>query len=98
MIGTKNYYTNESTHIQHFMKPIDDLGFWVDIPWNDVFSTPWQEARPDIWGYENRLTTSTQPEYFAPDGIVRSTGGIPVIDPADPIYAFDRSQHTYRVF
>ena len=98
MIGTKNYYTNQSTHVEHGMKPWNDFGFWVDIPWNDVFQTGWQEVRPDIWGYENRLTTSSQPEFFAPDGIIRSTGGLPIIDTSDPIYHFDRTQHTFRAF
>ena len=98
MIGTKNYFTNESTHIEQGMKPWTDLGYSVPIPWNDVYQTGWQESRPDIWGYENKLITSSQPEYFAPSGIVRSTGGLPIINTSDPIYAFDRRQHTYSVF
>ena len=99
MIGTKNYFTNESTHIARGMKPWNDLGYFpIDIPWNDVYTAGWQESRPDIWGYENKLITSSQPEYFAPDNIVRSTGGLPSIDVSDPIYAFDRRQHTYSVF
>ena len=99
MIGTKNYFTNESTHIERGMKPWNDLGYFpIDIPWNDVYTAGWQESRPDIWGYENKLITSSQPEYFAPDNIVKSTGGLPSIDINNPIYAFDRSQHTYSVF
>jgi len=98
MIGTKNYFTNESTHIARGLKPWTDLGYSLDIPWNDVYTTGWQESRPDIWGYENKLITSSQPEFFAPGNIVRSTGGLPSIDVSDPIYAFDRRQHTYSVF
>ena len=99
MIGTKNYFTNESTHIARGMKPWNDLGYFpIDIPWNDVYTAGWQESRPDIWGFENKLITSSQPEFFAPGNIVRSTGGLPSIDVSDPIYAFDRLQHTYSVF
>ena len=99
MIGTKNYFTNESTHIERGMKPWSDLGYSIQIPWNDVYQTGWQEAGYNSFpGYENKLITSSQPEYFAPSGIIRSTGGLPSIDTSDPIYAFDRSQHTYRVF
>ena len=96
--GTKSYYTNESAHVAHYMQPWTDLGYSIEIPWNDVYTAGWQESRPDIWGYENKLTTSGAPEYFAPDGIIRQVGGLPNIDIADPIYKFDRRTHTYSVF
>ena len=96
--GTKSYYTNESAHSERGMKPWSDLGYSIDIPWNDIYTTGWQESRPDIWGYENKLITSSQPEYYAPGNIVRSIGGLPSIDVKNPIYSFDRSKHTYSVF
>ena len=98
MIGTKSYYTNESTHIERGMKPYTDLGYSIEIPVNDIYTAGWQESRPDIWGYENKLITNSQPEYYAPGNVIRAVGGLPNIDVTNPIYSFDRSKYTYSVF
>ena len=46
---------------------------------------------------ERKLVMRSDPEYFATNNIVRSTGGVPVIDLLDPAYAFDRSNYTFSV-
>ena len=98
MIGTKSYYTNESTHLERGMKPYTDLGYSIEIPVNDIYTAGWQESRPDIWGYENKLITNSSPEFYAPGNVIRAVGGLPNIDVTNPIYAFDRSKYTYSVF
>ena len=75
----------------------NDLGYSLSIPANAVYSTGWQEAKPDIWGYERKLITRSDPEFYAPDNVVRSTGGIPEINVHDPQYGFSRSEYTFDV-
>jgi hypothetical protein len=75
------------------------LGYTLSIPWNDITTAGWMN-RPDqikMWGTENQLVLSDQPEFFAPENIIRSNI-IPSINVNDPIYAFDRSQYTYTLF
>jgi len=101
MIGTKNYYTNESTHIARSQQLWDDLGYSLDIPWNTVYTAGWQESKPHhadgpVWGYERKMITRSDPEYFAADGIIRSNV-IPEINIHDPRYSFDRRDYTYSV-
>ena len=96
-IGTKNYYLNTSTTIHRSMQDWNDLGYSLDIPSNPVFNTPWQEGRPDIWGYENVMITNSNPEFFAPGNEVRSVGGIPEINLLDPRYQFSRNDSMYRM-
>ena len=100
-LGTKAYFTNETTHIDRGMKLWDDVGYSLDIPWNTVYTAGWQDAKPThsdgpVWGSENKLITRPDPEYYAADGIVRSNI-IPEININDPIYSFDRSKHTYSL-
>ena len=101
--STKSFFTNEMTHIQRSMEPYTDLGYSLDIPWNSVFTSGWMDARPShdtgpVWGRENVLVTSRKPEYFASDNIVRMTGPMPEININDPMYMFDRTKYSYRVF
>ena len=98
---TKNYYTNESTHVARSQEVFNDLGYSLDIPWNAVYNTGWQFAKPHhaggtMWGYERTMITRPDPEFYAPDGIVRSNI-IPEINIHDPIYHFDRSKYTYKI-
>ena len=102
-LGTKSYFTNETTHINRGMKLWDDVGYSLDIPWNTVYTAGWQDAKPThsdgpVWGSENKLITRPDPEYYAPGGIVRHRGPMPQININDPIYSFDRSKHTYSLF
>lgn len=97
MIYTKNWFTNPTSQIERSLQPIQDLGYSLDIPWNDIITTGWQESRPDIWGYENKIITRSDPEYFAPGNIIR-TNVLPQININDPIYSFDRANYTYSLF
>ena len=67
------------------------------------FVMPW--ILPHTVGYwnegsiptEKKLITRDDPEYFATNNIIRSTGGLPVINTNDPVYRFDRNEYTYSV-
>ena len=97
MIHTKNFYLNTSTTYSRSEEPIFDLGYSLDIPYNDIYTAGWQYTKPETWGKENLLITKPDPEYFAPGGIIRSNI-LPHININDPIYAFDRSKHSYKLF
>ena len=102
MLGTKSYYTNETTHITRSQEPWNDIGYSLDIPWNTIYTAGWMDATPahadgKPWGTENQLVTRSDPEYFAPGNIVRSNV-IPQINTNDPIYHFDRSKYTYTIY
>ena len=101
MIGTKVYFSNESTHIHKSMALWDDLGYSLDIPHNTIYTAGWQESKAGhsdgpVWGSERKLITRSDPEYFAYDNKIRSNI-IPNINIHDPIYSFDRSKYTYEI-
>ena len=97
MIHTKNYYMNTSTAYNRSEEPMFDLGYSNDIPDNDIYTAGWQLSKPDTWGKEHLLITRSDPEYFAPGNYIRSNV-IPHININDPIYTFDRSDHSYVLF
>jgi len=97
MILTKNYYLNTSTTYSRSEPIFTDLGYSLDIPANDIYTAGWIFKKPETWGRENNLITRPDPEYFAPGGIIRSNV-IPHINPNDPVYSFDRSKYTYKLF
>lgn len=96
-IHTKTWFSNDFSHLDRGQKVLSDLGYSVEIPWNTVYSTGWYTGTPDIWGYENKLTVGIgKPEYYAPDNVLRGRM-IPEVNPADPVYQYDRREHTYSV-
>ena len=98
MIQTKNYYLNEAETYARSEEPLFGLGYSLDIPWLNITTAGWQHERPNIWGYENKLTVGEgKPEYYAPGNLIRSNV-IPSINPNDPMYAYDRAKHTYKLF
>lgn len=100
MIHTKNFYFAPTTTIARGMESFDDLGYSLAIPWNDVTTSGWAnlEAAPmKIWGTENKLLVRDDPEYFAPDDLIRSNV-IPQINIHDPIFKFSRADYTYSVW
>ena len=95
MILTKNYYLPETITIARSLKPMFDIGYSLDIPHNPVYNTGWQFSKPDTWGKEHLLITRPDPEFYAPDNLVRSNGVVPEININDPIYSFNRENYTY---
>ena len=59
-IGTKNYFTNTSTHVARSQPMFNDLGYSLDIPWSSVYTAGWQEQKPShadgpVWGQNEHL-------------------------------------------
>ena len=82
------------------MESFSDLGYSLEIPWNDIQTSGWAntEAEPmKVWGTENKLVIRDDPEYFAPDNLIRSNV-IPAINLNDPIYQFSRKDYTYSLW
>ena len=73
------------------------LGFHFDLPWplpSTVGSHYYGEgAIPD----RRELVYNTTGQYYATDGIIPSTGGIPMVHVQDPIYKYKRSDHTVKI-
>jgi hypothetical protein len=46
---------------------------------------------------EKKLITRDDPEYFATNNIIPSTGGVPVIDVRERAFQFQRSDYTFDV-
>ena len=102
---TKNFYMNATTQISRSEENLSDLGYSIAIPWNDVTTAGWFNYSADrvnapikMWGTENKLVMRDDPEFYAPDNLLRSTGNIPTINLNDPIYNFDRKNYTYQVY
>jgi hypothetical protein len=100
-LGTKNYFTNTTTHVARSEPVFADLGYSLEIPWNSVYTSGWQTQKPShadgpVWGYERTMITKSDPEYFAAGDVIRSNI-IPEINIHDPRYSFDRSKYTYKI-
>ena len=67
------------------------------------FNMPWVLPHTaGFWNHgsiptEKKLITRDDPEYFATNNVIRSTGGVPVINVNDPVYRFDRNDYTFSV-
>ena len=67
------------------------------------FSIPWVKPHTaGFWNYgglptEKKLIMRDDPEFFATNNVIPSTGGLPIIDPGDPVYRFDRNEFTVNV-
>ena len=44
-LGTKSYFLNETQLIHRSQDLWNDLGYSLDIPWNDVYTAGWQDAK-----------------------------------------------------
>ena len=72
-----------------------DYGHSFTIPWILPHTVGfWDQGTIPT---ERKLITRSDPEYFATNNVVRSTGGQPVIDLSDPAYAFDRADYSFSV-
>ena len=96
MNPTNPYWQPPPTETK-FLKPIvNTLGFQFQIPWPSVTTAGWyygEGAMPD----RRELVYRADPEFYARGGIVPSFGGVPTINPYDPIYRFSRDKFTVRV-
>ena len=72
-----------------------DLGYSLELPWPAPTTAGWwfEGGLPE----EKVLITRPDPEWFAPNDLIRTNGGLPIIDTKDPIYSFDRRDYTIPV-
>ena len=72
-----------------------DIGYSNPIPWPLVSTVGWYTAGtiPE----EKALILRADPEYFATNNFIRSNAGLPTIDANDPIYQFERADHTIPI-
>ena len=76
------------------LKPIArDLGFQFALPWPLPVSAGFYHGENPVWGRKQQVTAS-QPEWFATDNIIPSSGGIPLVNPHTAEMKFNRSQFT----
>ena len=67
------------------------------------FNMPWvMPHTAGFWNYgtiptEKKLILKDDPEFFATNNIIPSTGGNPVINPDNRIFAFDRNDYMITV-
>ena len=101
MLHTKNYYFNPTSTYARGMESFSDLGYSLSIPWGDITTAGWanteKQAPIKMWGTENKLLIRDDPEYYAPDDLIRSNV-IPAINIHDPIFKFSRADYTYSVW
>ena len=107
-IATKTYFQDPFQLTEMGLALETDKGYAIPIPANPVTTFGWQWEIPmhgdplvgsqsRVWGEENKFTTRPDPEYYAPNNTIRANV-IPEIDPNNPIYQFDRSKFTHKVF
>ena len=89
---TKSSYLNEMGGVFRSQPNFTDAGYSLDIPWNDVYTTGWITQKSNMYGDERKMVSRSDPEYFAPGGIIRSNL-MPAINFHDPVYHFNRADY-----
>ena len=95
MNPTSPYWTVPPTTIKTLKPIINNPGFLFVLPWPDVSTAGFYHGQRPVPG-RKELIFRDDPEYFAVDGIVPATAGIPRINPYDPVYKFSREKFTVR--
>ena len=98
MNPTQPYWTPDPYFkTQSSLKPIaNTLGFQIPIPWPDPTTMGYYFGENPQYG-RRELVYRSDPEYYARDNVIPSVGGVPRINPYDPIYSFSREKYTARV-
>ena len=94
---TNPYWTPPTKFTTHkHLKPIArDLGFHFSLPWPlPVTAGYYYGEQPPLGRRE--LVFSSQPEWFATDNILPSSGGIPLVNPYTAEMQFKRSDYTIK--
>ena len=79
-----------------YLKPIArDLGFQFHLPWPLPVSAGYYYGENPVWGRKESVYSS-QPEWFATDHIIPSSGGIPLMNPYTKEMTFNRQDYTVK--
>ena len=92
-----NPYWSQPSYLksQRGLKPMNNYGFLFKLPHHNVVTAGYYYGENPGYG-RRELVFSDQPEYFAVDGKIPASGGLPLIDPKDPIFKFKRSNVTKK--
>ena len=97
MNPTNPYWTPSFKYrVRKSLKPVaNTLGFQTTIPWPQTQTAGYyfgEGAMPD----RKELVYNSQPEWFSVQNIIRSSGGVPNINPYAEEYKFSREDSTVR--
>lgn len=97
MNPTQPYWTPPFKYkITKFQKPVvNTYGFQFTLPWPQTTTAGFYYGEGAVPG-RRELVYRPDPEWFATQNIVPSSGGVPQINPYDPVYKFDREKYTVR--
>ena len=98
-MNPSNVYWSAPQYTIQTMQPMDYLGFFINIPYEDPVSTPMGyagEGSSDIYG-KRELVYTTLPEIFAVGGILPTTAGFPRINPNSEAARHSREHYTVRL-
>ena len=97
-MSTHPYWQAPKEYKPHtFQKPIArSIGFQFALPWRLPVTAGFYFGENPVWGRREQ-STETQPEYFATDNIIPSSGGIPMINPHTQDMKYRREDHTVKI-
>lgn len=75
------------------LQPMDNYGFMFKLPHPGVTTVGYYHGENPGYG-RRELVFSDQPEWYAVDGKIPASGGMPLTNPKDPAYTFKRSTVT----
>jgi len=78
------------------LKPIArDTGFRFQLPWPQPVSAGFYYGENPAWGRKEQVF-SAQPEWYAVDNIIPSSGNIPMVNPHTREMKYKRSDYTVK--
>ena len=97
MNPTQPYWTPDFKYQKStYLKPVSNTtGFQFTIPWPNTSTAGYYNGQGAIPG-RKELVYRDDPEWFSVQNIIRSSGGVPNINPYAPEYKFSREDHTVR--
>ena len=77
-------------------KTNDGYGFTFKLPFPDISTAGWYFGEEPV-PQRRELVFRSDPEYFAVENTIPSSGGVPKYNLYDPIYQFRRSDHVQKI-
>ena len=93
---TNPYWNGDPMFLPHKgLAPINNHGFFFKLPHRDVQTAGFYFGENPGYG-RRELASRSDPEYFAVQGKIPASGGVPQINPKNPIYKFKRSDFVQK--
>ena len=98
MQNLTNVYWNPPSFLQPHrgLKQIDNYGFLFKLPHPSIQTAGFYYGENPGYG-RRELVYSDQPEYYAVDNTIPSSGGLPMVNLKNPYYSFKRSSVTKKI-